>query len=453
MAVIFVGSSLEGKPYVESVARLVKSEKSVTLLWWSERVFPPNATLFDSLNRILDEVDGTILIATPDDKLTRRGNETFSAPAQNLLLEYGLFWGRLGTRAVAIMQVRDARLPSDLSGVKTMKVASRSNYADDADFDTEEIAPHLRPWIQRLDAASSDGSRIASLIKRIAPHANDRDRLDIKTRMLASQLHPDSIPRQPVDVIEEIISRYTHSHAGPQTVGFDVKTNVHSYINFSEVPEASEDERCLVDYFSRFIAEKCLSEPRKPTLIAISKLGATRILRLAAARLPYPVIVVNPYGPTNDRKIEGFAEVNDRAILIHDVPVAGYHLIECISALRRARITADTIVALVRHDGDPNRLKALLGENRVTMHAAATFDSLKQTTDVAPLSSTPSTCVICLILNDSDQVPFRELFTRSQYPVEVIEQSSNFAVFADVAPLAVGHVLIAPKRHVNCLAT
>ena len=452
MAVIFVGSSLEGRLYAEEVARLVRSEGSEALLWWSDRAFPPSSTLFESLSRILDIVDGAILIATPDDRRIRRGIDIGLSPTQNLMLEFGLFNGRLGPRCVAIMLVEGTQLPSDLGGVKTMQVRSRAHYADGADFVANEIAPHLRPWVQGLDVASNDGSRISNLIRRIAPNMSDRDRMVFKAELLAKQIDLSAFARQPSDVIRETISRYIRVLPGSQTVGFNVKTNVHSYINFSEVPEGSEDERILVDYFSRFLAERCRAEPQLPTLLAISKMAETRILRLAALRLPYPVVSVNPAGPTRDRQIEGYTEVNDRAILVHDVPLAGYHLIECISTLRRARIRADSIVALVRHDGDPRRLNALLGENRVTMHAAATFDSLKLTADLSPLSSRPTTCLICLILTDSEQVPFRDLFTRSQYPSEILEQSSNFAVFADVAPLTPGHVLIVPKHHVNCLA-
>ena len=51
------------------------------------------------------------------------------------------------------------------------------------------------------------------------------------------------------------------------------------------------------------------------------------------------------------------------------------------------------------------------------MHAAATFDSLKLTADLSPFSSHPATCLICLILTDSDQVPFRDLFTQGNVKV------------------------------------
>ena len=102
---------------------------------------------------------------------------------------------------------------------------------------------------------------------------SDRDRMVFKAELLAKQIDLSAFARQPSDVIRETISRYIRVLPGSQAVGFNVKTNVHSYINFSEVPEGSEDERILVDYFSRFLAERCRAEPQLPTLLAISKMA------------------------------------------------------------------------------------------------------------------------------------------------------------------------------------
>ena len=116
MTRIFVGSSVEGRPYAQMVANILHSSGAEPLLWWDAECFPVGKTLIESLPRLLDIADGALIVATPDDETTRRG-ETYYTPAANLLLEYGLFAGRLGTSRVAIVLVDRPRLASDLAGI------------------------------------------------------------------------------------------------------------------------------------------------------------------------------------------------------------------------------------------------------------------------------------------------------------------------------------------------
>lgn len=86
-------------------------------------------TLLDSLLRLLNEADGALIIATPDDRTTRRGATSY-APASNVLLEYGLFTGRLGQARVAIVTVGDPDLPSDLGGVVHLRLGPPDAHQD-----------------------------------------------------------------------------------------------------------------------------------------------------------------------------------------------------------------------------------------------------------------------------------------------------------------------------------
>lgn len=450
MAVVFVGSSQEGEDYAESVGRVLQAAGSSAMLWWSSDAFPANESLLTSLHNLLDKVDGAILIVTPDDTRASRGHTRVSGPSNNVLLEYGLFAGRLGRSRVAIVRVGETPLPSDLDGVKTMRVRLLREQEDTDTYDSLEMKKHIEPWANRL--TSNDGSRLAEMIRHSAPTISQDRKVKLKADILSSQLNPDSFVRQPPGVLAEIIERYVRAPGHHQTVGFTVKTSVESYLNLADVPPSSDDERCLVDHFASYIADWILSKDIRPTALAISKPAATRVLHAVANRLRYPLLLINPQGPTNDRKIEGYYEVKDRAILVHDVALSSNHLIECISVLRAARVFTDDILTMVRHDGDESTLNLLLGENRVTMHAATQFDSRKRHAEIIEVEAASPSCVVCLIVNDSDQVPFRDLFTRAEVPVEVLNHTSGLAVFADVAPLVPGHVLIVPKTHVTCLA-
>jgi orotate phosphoribosyltransferase len=68
--------------------------------------------------------------------------------------------------------------------------------------------------------------------------------------------------------------------------------------------------------------------------------AAQGILQAAADMLPFPRVMVSPYGPNRDNPIEGFYEVGDRAVLLHDVILSGHHPVECISKLRAAGLYA-----------------------------------------------------------------------------------------------------------------
>lgn len=72
----FIGSSSEGL----AVANAIKANLSelTDCRIWTEGVFLPGRTFIETLEKILDEMDYAILLATPDDSLTKRDVENFS---------------------------------------------------------------------------------------------------------------------------------------------------------------------------------------------------------------------------------------------------------------------------------------------------------------------------------------------------------------------------------------
>lgn len=84
---------------------------------WTSDVFALSRTTIESLEEILRTVEFAVLIVTPDDIVTSRGAAT-EAPRDNIILELGLFMGRLGRERVFVVAPEDCpKLPTDLLGV------------------------------------------------------------------------------------------------------------------------------------------------------------------------------------------------------------------------------------------------------------------------------------------------------------------------------------------------
>lgn len=115
---IFLISSLEAKEVAECLqAKLIK-EGMMTRLWTDE-VFGASSYPLDSLKDVLDESDFAIAIAQGDDLVHTRG-VTRPAPRDNVLVELGMFIGRLGReRSFLVVPKEDeaVSLPSDFKGL------------------------------------------------------------------------------------------------------------------------------------------------------------------------------------------------------------------------------------------------------------------------------------------------------------------------------------------------
>ncbi|MFD3440897.1 TIR domain-containing protein [Streptomyces sp. NPDC058685] len=458
MTRVFIASSTEGRPFAQAVAAVLARQGVEPLLWWSQQCFPPGMTLLDSLLRLLNEADGALIIATPDDRTTRRGATSY-APASNVLLEYGLFTGRLGQARVAIVTVGDPDLPSDLGGVVHLRLGPPDAHQDPSVYESVEIEPRIVPWLRTLDAVSSNGARIAGLLTRLAPQAKPRDRVRLKARVLCDQLDSRAFPKLPEPQVLDILRRYALSYGREERVGHTVKTPVAGYLDLTRVAPESLDQRVLAGHLAYHVAELVSRKVMRPTLLAVSKVAATGILSAAADLLPFPAVYVSPYGPNRDNPVEGFFEKGDRAVLLHDVALSGHHLVDCMTALRSAGINARHIVALAEHDGQNEALDSLLEENGIMMHTAVKFTpgtgrgpqavETIQPLGItgAPEAETAPPCLLCDVLHDADTTPFRGLFERAELPRELLAETDGFVVVADVAPLTRGHVLIVPDEH------
>jgi CRP/FNR family cyclic AMP-dependent transcriptional regulator len=114
--VIFIGSSTEGAGLAQGIAGQLNLPDQIRL--WNENVFQPSEHTMEGLERQLDESDFAVLVLTPDDIVESRGSEQ-PAPRDNLLLELGLFMGRIGRKRTIFVVPKGSKLkiPSDLLGI------------------------------------------------------------------------------------------------------------------------------------------------------------------------------------------------------------------------------------------------------------------------------------------------------------------------------------------------
>lgn len=110
---IFIGSSKEGKKVADIVIEKLNGFADCKL--WTE-AFEIGKSNFDNLTDHIAFYDYAILIATADDVETSRKKKQKTA-RDNVLFEFGLFTGGLGSSKVFYIVEENVKIPSDLAGI------------------------------------------------------------------------------------------------------------------------------------------------------------------------------------------------------------------------------------------------------------------------------------------------------------------------------------------------
>ena len=123
---VFIGSSTEGLTIAGTLQVLL--DRACDTQLWPQGLFAPGRSYLESLVRALPAYDFAVLVISPDDKVTSRG-ETGFMPRDNILFELGLFMGRLGRdRAFAVYdRTKPFKLPSDFAGIQLIDFEPSKN--------------------------------------------------------------------------------------------------------------------------------------------------------------------------------------------------------------------------------------------------------------------------------------------------------------------------------------
>lgn len=156
---LFIGSSSEGldiaRRLESDVSRFCEPDR------WDRDVFEPGGVAIDSLRAKAHEVDFAVLIATPDDQTSSRG-DTEAAPRDNVVLEYGLFAGVLGRERVYLLGAGEMKLPTDISGITRLPYRARSDGNVGAALNSAVL--QIEDRVAKLGSVSSrQGTRATAL--------------------------------------------------------------------------------------------------------------------------------------------------------------------------------------------------------------------------------------------------------------------------------------------------
>lgn len=117
---VFIMSSVEALPIVDLLIKQFAHDPFLAVAW-KNGVFRASNYTLDELEAELDDSDFAIAVAHADDVVITRDDE-WPTIRDNVILEFGLFMGRLGRRRAFLMEPRDVdlKLPSDLAGLTTI---------------------------------------------------------------------------------------------------------------------------------------------------------------------------------------------------------------------------------------------------------------------------------------------------------------------------------------------
>lgn len=127
---VFIGSSSESKPALESIAATLR-DPNIDVVPWVE-IFNPSKYPMEDLEQEALHSDFAILILAPDDKVRSRSWWRWrGAPRDNVIFETGLFMGGLGRKRVFMFcahnQLKKLKLPSDIISMGLVPYSSQED--------------------------------------------------------------------------------------------------------------------------------------------------------------------------------------------------------------------------------------------------------------------------------------------------------------------------------------
>lgn len=113
---IFLGSAGEDLLTLARIAGWIRSLGYQPVSWNEIRAFPASEFILPTLIRHANECDAAVFIFSGVDKVVSGGKQ-FKQARDNVLIEYGIFAGKLGSKRVAICRLGSSKESSDLKGL------------------------------------------------------------------------------------------------------------------------------------------------------------------------------------------------------------------------------------------------------------------------------------------------------------------------------------------------
>jgi hypothetical protein len=141
---VFVGSAYADLSYATAFKSVMQEGGGLSAVVWKD-AFRGGETILAGLNRILGEYDFGVFLLRDIDLGDHADDATASvAPSANVVLEFGMFYGRLGADGVFVACPSDApNLPSDLSGLIVRSYVPNDRNRNDAVREAAQEARQL----------------------------------------------------------------------------------------------------------------------------------------------------------------------------------------------------------------------------------------------------------------------------------------------------------------------
>jgi len=125
---IFLGSSGKQAKLLQAITRGLQDVADVEP--WTTTFNPGRSTL-ERLVELSQEVDFAAFVFAQDDWTTTDASQAGqAAPRDNVVFEAGLFGGALGMRRTFILHAHDAKLPTDLLGLTSVRYDAATTPAE-----------------------------------------------------------------------------------------------------------------------------------------------------------------------------------------------------------------------------------------------------------------------------------------------------------------------------------
>ncbi len=147
---LFIGSTVEGLDIARAIQQELAFDCEARI--WNQGIFRPSESTLAGLIRVAPTFDFAVFVFDPDDMVRSRGKQS-PTPRDNLLLELGLMFGKIGPDRTYVLYDRTLRpkLPSDLEGYSAIQYTppSDGNHQASLGAACHEIRQRIRAFGER----------------------------------------------------------------------------------------------------------------------------------------------------------------------------------------------------------------------------------------------------------------------------------------------------------------
>jgi hypothetical protein len=229
---------MAGLPEARAIQECLETFAEVVI--WDQQVFTVSSYALESLERASAEFDFGIFVMTPDD-LQKKDRKSIMVPRDNVILEFGIFFGSLGRHRsflVVPSGVRTMHLPTDLDGLVYARYQR-----DRADGN---LTAALSPACEKIRRAI-----------QLATSEPDREAQDLSPTPLGSEpsAHVKSKTDEPGSVVHHY-GRLPSSYTGRFLTGAReeitvIGTSLKSFVGYFDSRPEVEIRKPLIDALNR----------------------------------------------------------------------------------------------------------------------------------------------------------------------------------------------------------